>query len=145
MNYCQTKKGLEVYAWCIMSNHIHMIISSNGEKLLPGIIRDLKSYTFRTIRKMLEKNLADSREIRMLTTFKETGKKNKRNYDFPLWQQHNHPIELSSNEMMDQRFDYIHDNPVKEGFVDLPEHSLWSSAMDYYEEGKGKIDLLYIL
>ena len=145
MNYCQTKKGLEVYAWCIMSNHIHMIISSNGEKLLPGIIRDLKSYTFRNIRKMLEKNLADSREIRMLTTFKETGKKNKRNYDFQLWQQHNHPIELSSNEMMDQRFDYIHDNPVKEGFVDLPEHSLWSSAMDYYEEGKGKIDLLYIL
>ena len=47
INYCQTKKGLEVYAWCIMRNHIHMIISSNGEKPLPGIIRDLKSYTSR--------------------------------------------------------------------------------------------------
>ncbi len=122
-----------------------MIVSSNGEKLLPEIIKDLKSYTSRVIRKVLEENLTNSRKHRMLAIFKETGKKNKRNYDFQLWQQHNHPIELSSNEMMDQRFDYIHDNPVKAGFVDLPEHWLWSSAMDYYEEGKGKIDLLYIL
>jgi len=145
VKYCQAKKGLEVYAWCIMTNHIHMIISSSGEMLLPEIIRDLKSYTSRAIRKMLEKSLTDSRKNRILAAFKETGKKNKRNYDFQLWQQHSHPIELSSNEMMDQRLDYVHYNPVKAGFVDSPEDWLWSSAMDYYGVGRGKLDLLYIL
>ena len=104
-----------------MTNHIHMIVSSNGEKLLPEIIKDLKSYTSRVIRKVLEENLTNSRKHRMLAIFNEAGKKNKRNYDFQLWQQHSHPIELSSNEMMDQRLDYIHCNPVKAGFVDLPE------------------------
>jgi len=67
-----------------------------------------------------------------------------RNKDFQLWQQYNHPVELSTNEMMDQRLEYIHNNPVEAGFVTAPENWQWSSAMDYYETGKGKISLKYI-
>ena len=40
-------------------------------------------------------------------------------------------VELTSNEMMDQKLDYIHMNPVKAGFVDEPESYLYSSARDY--------------
>ena len=32
--------------------------------------------------------------------------------------QHNHPIELSTNEMLDQRLDYTHNNTVVAGFVE---------------------------
>jgi hypothetical protein len=45
---------------------------------------------------------------------------------------------------MDQRLDYTHYNPVKAGFVAKPEDWLWSSAMDYYETGKGKLELNFI-
>ena len=33
--------------------------------------------------------------------------------------------------MMDQKLDYIHENPVKEGIVQKPEDYLYSSARDY--------------
>ena len=69
---------------------------------------------------------------------------NIRNKDFQFWQQHNHPIELATNEMIDQRVNYIHNNPVEAGFVDEPHAWLHSSARDYASEGKGKIDLIFI-
>ena len=54
LKYCQKHKGLEVYAFCIMPSHIHLIFGSNGDEMLADIIRDLKSYTSRSIRKLLE-------------------------------------------------------------------------------------------
>ncbi len=53
---------------------------------------------------------------------------------FQLWQQHNHPIELSTNEMIEQRLLYTHYNPVESGFVGSPKDSPYSSARDYAEE-----------
>ena len=29
LNYCVKKKGLRVYAWCVMSNHVHLIVRAN--------------------------------------------------------------------------------------------------------------------
>ncbi|MEM6735666.1 MAG: hypothetical protein AAF620_06295 [Bacteroidota bacterium] len=52
------------------------------------------------------------------------GRKNGNNKDWQLWQQANHPIEWSSNEMLDEKLQYIHMNPVVSGFVSEPEH--WS-------------------
>ena len=37
--------------------------------------------------------------------------------------------------VMRQKLEYIHNNPVKRGFVDLPEHWRWSSARNYAEGG----------
>ncbi|HLF33357.1 MAG TPA: transposase [Cyclobacteriaceae bacterium] len=144
VKHCQQKKGLDVYAWCIMTNHIHAILGSSGVMKLEDIIRDFKSFTSRHIRKELEQNLSESRSKWILNLLYTTGLTNKRNNDFQLWQQHNHPIELSTNEMMDQRLDYTHYNPVKAGFVEKPEDWLWSSAMDYYGTGKGKLELKFI-
>ncbi|MEQ8473495.1 MAG: hypothetical protein RIC35_20025, partial [Marinoscillum sp.] len=60
-----------------------------------------------------------------------------------VWQQNNHPIELSSNEMMDQRLNYIHQNPVRAGLVYEPEYYVYSSALDY-SGSKGLLDLAFI-
>ncbi len=75
---------------------------------------------------------------------RQTGLKNSNNNDFQLWQQHSHPIELNTNELMDQKLEYIHLNPVKAGFVDIPEASIYSSARDYATKLKGLIDIVYI-
>ena len=71
------------------------------------------------------------------------GGKNGNNADWQLWQQHNQPIELSSNEMMDQRLNYLHMNPVVSGFVSEPEHWKHSSAVDY-TGGNGLLDICYV-
>lgn len=146
IKYCQKHKGLEVYAWCIMTSHVHMIVGTNGTGDLVGIIRDMKSYTSRSIRKLLEDQeaLGESRREWMYWMFQRAGLKNSNNNDFQLWQQHNQPIVLDSNEIMDQKLDYIHMNPVKAGFVDRPEAWLYSSAADYMNERKGMIELVYI-
>ena len=128
--YCAQHKGLEVYAWCIMTSHVHMIIGSEGSKL-SDIVRDMKSFTSTSLKKAIVENPQESRKEWLLWMMKRAGEKNGNNKDFQFWQQHNQPVELYSNEMLDQRLKYIHDNPVKAGFVEEPEHYLYSSARDY--------------
>ena len=97
--------------------------SASGNNNLSEIIRDFKSFTSRYIRKALEADTKESRREWMLWLMKRAGAKNERNKDFQFWQQHNHPIELSTNEMIDQRLDYTHNNPVEAGFVEEPPKS----------------------
>ncbi|MCB0497326.1 MAG: transposase [Cyclobacteriaceae bacterium] len=143
VRFCQKEKGLLVGAYCIMTNHVHMAIGTTGQNKLEDIIRDLKSYTSRHIRKYMENNPHESRKEWMLKIMKEAGENKTNNKDFQFWQQHNHPIELNTVEVMQQRIDYIHNNPVKAGFVDNPADWLYSSARDY-EDRKGLIDIYYL-
>ncbi|WP_317125588.1 transposase [Rufibacter latericius] len=55
-NYCIQHKGLEVYAWCIMTSHVHAILGTTGQNPLEGIIRDLKKHTAKTILKAIADN-----------------------------------------------------------------------------------------
>lgn len=144
LEFCQKNKGLNVHAYCIMSSHVHLIVSASGTISLSEIVRDLKSFTSRHIRKTLEADTTESRKEWMLWLMKRAGSKNERNKDFQFWQQHNHPIELSTNEMIDQRLDYTHNNPVEAGFVEEAHYWLHSSARDYTEAGKGRIELLFL-
>jgi len=75
---------------------------------------------------------------------KKLGSDNERNKDFQFWQQHNHPIELNTNELLDQRLNYIHQNPVKAGFVEKEEDWINSSAGDYYGIRKGAVEIIII-
>ncbi len=145
LKFCQKEKGLEIYAWCLMTNHLHMITGRNGPMRIEDIIRDFKSFTSRSIRKLLESNVyAESRKDWMLSMMYEAGQLNSNNRDFQFWQQHNHPIELYSNKLMEQKLEYIHQNPVKAGFVESPEHWRYSSAADYVSNRKGLLDIIFI-
>lgn len=131
--YCMKEKGLVVHAWCIMTNHVHMIISSRGDEL-STIMRDMKSHTSTTLRKLITESREESRKEWMLHMMNMKGEHNSNNKNFQFWQQHNHPILLDSNYLMEQKLDYIHHNPVKAGFVEKPEDYLYSSARDYCGE-----------
>ncbi|WP_339700541.1 transposase [uncultured Roseivirga sp.] len=143
IKYCQKEKGLLVGAWCIMTSHVHLILGTDETSKLEDIIRDLKSYTSRHIRKYMENNPQESRKEWMLWMMKRAGEKKSNNKDFQFWQQHNHPIELSTKEIMLQRLDYIHNNPVDAGFVDQPADWVFSSARDY-EDQKGIIEISFL-
>ena len=79
----------------------------------------------------------------MIAMMKKAGTSKTNNKDFQLWQQHNHPIELSGNDVIQQSFDYIHENPVKAGFVEKPSDWLMSSARDY-EGGIGPLSIYFL-
>ena len=144
LKYCQQRKGLNVHAYCIMTSHIHLILSVDRGKKLSDVIRDFKSYTSNQLKKSIKQNQHESRREWLIWMFEKAGVKNKRNSSFQLWQQHNHPIELNSNELMDQRLEYVHNNPVEAGFVNDPNAWIWSSCQDYEKGIKGKLELAYI-
>ncbi len=143
--YCIGHKRLRLHAWVIMSNHVHLIASAEAGAELSGIMRDLKKFTSRQLIKALEDNLQESRKAWMLWLFKRAGQQNPNNTNYQLWQQDNHPIELSTKEMMEQRLHYLHHNPVKAGWVWEPQHYKYSSAIDYssdIEKGLLPVELL---
>jgi len=131
LKYCQLNKGLEIYTYCIMSNHIHMIIGRHGKYNLEEILRDFKKFTSVKILKLITENSEESRKEWMLKIFSDAGRSNSNNRNYQFWQQQNHPIELSDNKMMDQKLEYIHNNPVQAGIVLSPEEYLFSSAKNY--------------
>jgi REP element-mobilizing transposase RayT len=143
VRYCQKEKGLQVGAWCIMTSHIHLVLRASEDGKLEDIIRDLKSYTSRHIRKYIENSPQESRKEWLLWIMQRAGIKKSNNKDFQFWQQHNHPIELNTNEMLQQRVDYIDNNPVEAGFVENASDWIYSSARDY-EGKKGLIDVYFL-
>ena len=74
---------------------------------------------------------------------REAGELNSNNNSFQCWQQDNHPIELANPFMIQQKLDYLHNNPVLAGFVEKPEDWLYSSARNY-QGMKGIVDVLII-
>ena len=142
LSYCQKNKGLEIYAWCIMTSHVHLIIGTHG-KNMEDILRDFKSFTSRSLKIAIQENPVESRKEWMLSMMEDAGTKNSNNNDFQFWQQDNHPIELWDNYMMEQKLEYIHMNPVAAGFVSSPEDYVYSSARDYAGE-KGLLEIILI-
>lgn len=67
----------------------------------------------------------------MLGIFSKAANDSKKHNKYKFWQNEYHPVELYSNEMMDEKLDYIHGNPVKKEIVERPEDYLYSSARNY--------------
>jgi putative transposase len=142
IRHCQENKGLELYAWCLMTSHVHMIMGTH-DRPMEDILRDLKSFTSRRLKEELYQHPGESRRVWMVEMMERAGRENGNNRCWQLWQQHNQPIELSDNRMLDQRLDYLHRNPVEAGFVREPEDWQYSSALDY-AGGKGLLEVMII-
>ena len=113
--FCRKSKGLKVYSYVIMSNHVHCIVSA--ENNLSDTIRDFKKFTSKEILKLVNENTQESRKEWLLMIFKYHAKFNKRVEKFQFWTHENHAVELTSNEMIESRINYIHQNPVRQGYL----------------------------
>ncbi len=76
--------------------------------------------------------------------FEKASRANGNNTNYQLWQQHSHPIELATNEMISQTLKYVHNNPVEAGIVLSPEHYLYSSAVNYAGLPEKLLDVMLI-
>lgn len=142
LDFCRINKGMEIYSWCIMPSHIHFIFRAK-ENNPSDLMRDFKTFTSKKIRKLIQNNPQESRKEWILWMMKRAGEKNSNVTDFQFWQQNNNPIELWSSYAINQKVDYIHNNPVEAGFVSEPHYWKYSSAIDY-SGGKGLLEIDYI-
>ena len=124
LTYLQDENRLTIYAYVIMENHFHIIASS---KELSKEIGIFKSYTARKIVDYLKKENFKS-ILKQLNYYKL---KHKDDRDYQVYQESSHPELISSDEMMIQKIEYIHYNPVRRGYIDEPEHWRYSSARNY--------------
>ena len=103
---------------------------------MPDILRDFKKFSSKQIIKSIENNLQESRKEWLLRVFKtETG--------YQFWQVGSHSIELWSSAVIDEKLNYLHQNPVTSGFVSRAENYLYSSAVDYAGE-KGLVNVVLL-
>ena len=141
LRYCQRERGLIIHAWCLMSNHIHLIVTAKKNDT-SEIMRDFKKFTSNNIISAIANNPRERRKEWMLAIFRMQGERNSRNQQYQFWQQELYPIELFSNKFFGQKKDYIHNNPVKAKIVESPESYLLSSARDYtYGKGCGLLEV----
>lgn len=130
LRHCQHQKGLILHAWCIMSNHVHLLAAAE-ENNLSDILRDFKKFTSKQIIAGIQNNEQESRKEWMLDIFSKHGEKNSRNSEYQFWRQDNQPKECYSPAFTVQKLNYIHNNPVEAGIVEKPEDYLYSSARSY--------------
>ncbi|MDP1772528.1 MAG: hypothetical protein Q8L15_09620 [Methylobacter sp.] len=112
--YCQDNKGLELNGYVFMLNHIHLIVTSPD---VAGFLRDFKRFTSAKFKANLE-----TTEPSVLKLFVDA----RGGYRF--WMETNAPKKIENPAFYLQKLNYIHENPVRKGYVARPEHWLWSSA-----------------
>ena len=130
LEYCVRNKGLRIFAWCLMTNHIHIGCMVDEPFKMSDFVRDFKQFTAKSLLKEIQSE-PESRRDWMLYRFEYAGKFDNRIKQYRFWQDKSHPIELNTLEMINERIDYIHNNPVKNGLVAEPEDYLFSSARNY--------------
>ncbi|MCM1037021.1 MAG: transposase [Bacteroides sp.] len=139
LDHCIKHKGLQIYGWVLMSNHIHMLAAHDiNNKHLAMTLADFKKYTSKQIIKEIAENPVESRREWMLRHFRRDD-----NEGYTLWQKGYHPFAINNIKMFRQKLDYIHDNPVRAGFVDNPGDYPYSSYRDYSGQ-KGRVAITFI-
>jgi putative transposase len=136
LTFCRQQKGLRLYAYVILDNHLHLIVSAND---LSQGIRDFKRHTAKEI---LAAASQENRQwlLKQFAFFKGVHKVKSQHQ---VWQEGVHPQAISSEDMLRQKLDYIHYNPVRLGLVDRPEDWRYSSARNYLgQDGVLEIDLI---
>lgn len=116
LDFCRKHKGMALFAYCIMPSHVHLLFREDNENP-SALLRDFKGFTSKRMIAAIMEHPQESRREWML---KRAGEKNSNVKEYQFWQQNNKPIELWSTLVIKQKFNYIHNNPVKAGLVTEP-------------------------
>ncbi|MBI4811564.1 MAG: transposase [Ignavibacteriales bacterium] len=127
LKHCQQHKSLIIAGYVIMPNHLHLICAGSKERKLADTMRDFKHYT---ACKILD-NLRLSQRWKELEIFHRAAIKEGKGNEHRFWTEGTHPILVDTEKMFQEKLNYMHNNPVRKGFVAEPEHWLYSSARNY--------------
>ncbi len=132
MDYCIQHKGMVVFAYVIMSNHIHMVVQAKDDNL-SDLIRDFKKHTAKAILHLIQTE-PESRKEWMLNRFRNAASSHSRNKEFQFWKYGNHPEEIFTEKFLWSKIHYIHLNPVRAGIVEKASEYVYFSASNYVTE-----------
>ncbi|MCG2802813.1 MAG: hypothetical protein L6311_12050, partial [Cellulomonas sp.] len=109
--------------------------TAQGDKLgsLCPIIYDVM-YKRHTAKEILAVARQEDKQW-LLKQFEFFKSAHKGNSQHQVWQEGFHPQAITTEDMLRQKLDYIHSNPVKLGLVDRPEDWRYSSARNYFGQG----------
>jgi REP element-mobilizing transposase RayT len=133
LDYCIKNKGLEVYAYCVMPSHVHLICRADDGLLLSDLIRDFKKFTSKKVIEIIQTK-PESRREWLLEMFAKACEHLSRDQKFKVWQDGYHAEILESEKFTYQKLNYIHNNPVVDRIVEYPEDYLFSSARNYADK-----------
>jgi REP element-mobilizing transposase RayT len=139
--YCQVNKGLILFGYVIMSNHIHLIIQSKTGHL-SDLIRDIKRHIAVAVLKLIATE-AESRRDWILKRFEFAANGSSRNVDYKFWRDGNHPEEIYSQHFFWCKLNYIHLNPIRQKIVNKASHFIYCSASNYIEN-KGLVEIEFV-
>jgi REP element-mobilizing transposase RayT len=122
--YQRARAGLRLFGYVILENHLHFVAQAPR---LDKCLSSFKSFTAARLIELLETHRAE----RLLARLRFTKRAHKHDRDYQFWQEGSHAEMVFSEPVMREKLEYIHQNPVKRGYVDLPEHWRYSSARNY--------------
>jgi REP element-mobilizing transposase RayT len=131
--YLQESDNLKIYSYVILENHLHLVASSDD---IAKTIKKFKSFTAKKLLELLQKENIKT-ILEQLAFYKKAHKKMT---TYQVWQEGMQPKLIQNEKIMLQKIEYIHNNPLKRGYVDEAKHWRYSSARDY-EGKKGLLDI----
>src|SRR5690554_6691916 len=143
LSFCQKKKGMEIVAWCIMTNHVHLVFRSIEGQHPALLLGDFKRFTSKAVVEAIQENPRESRKEFLTEQFKKAAQKSSNVDKHQFWRHDNKPIELWNNKVIQEKISYVHNNPVEAGLVYSPEDYIYSSAANYAER-KGLLDNIVV-
>jgi REP element-mobilizing transposase RayT len=122
-----------------MSSHVHLVCKVNAPDNLSDVLRDFKKFTSKEIIKTMEQ-IGESRREWLLDKFNFEARRTGRAKNYKVWKDDNHAIAIGDYITIENKMDYIHNNPVTAMIVAKPEDYIFSSAVDY-ADGKGLVNI----
>lgn len=116
--------GLRIFGYVILENHLHFVAQAPR---LDKCLSSFKSFTAGRLIELLEAHRAERLQDRL----RLAKQAHKRDREYQFRQEGSHAELICSEPVMRQKLDYMHQNPVQPGYVDLPEHWRYSSARNY--------------
>lgn len=132
LHFMVENKRIELNAFAVMDNHIHLIWQPLPGQSLSSIQLSFMKFTAQQIKFAL----AIDNPVLL-----ELCKVNKTDREYQIWKRKPLSIELSSEKVFLQKLEYIHYNPVKADICNYPEDYHFSSAL-FYENGIDHFNIL---
>ena len=134
LRFCREHKGLRLYAYVILENHLHLVCEAPD---LVAVMQSFKRHTAHEVIRTLE-SMNRGWLLNQLAYYKKSWKSESK---YQLWQEGVHPQLIQGAAMLCQKIEYIHNNPVCRGYVDLPEHWRYSSARNYEHDDNSVLEI----
>lgn len=122
--HAQENRDFKLFGYVILENHLHLVAAAPQ---LSDVIQRFKSFTARQIVELLERN----GERTLLWQLHSHKLPHKTESQHQVWEEGSHPQQIQNDAMMWQKLEYMHDNPIRRGYVDDPLHWRYSSARNY--------------